>query len=58
MTGARVLCGKEMKLEAEAGNLGLRNRTHWLPRLVAQGRGAEGKSESKMATHFNKESSG
>lgn len=57
MTEAHVLCGKEMKLEAEAGSLGLRKRTHWLPRVVTHGKGAEEKSESKMATHFNKENS-
>lgn len=49
VTGAHILCAKEMKLEAEAGNPGLRKRTHWLPRVVAQGRGAEDESESQRA---------
>lgn len=38
MTGACVLRGEEMKLDAEAGHPGLRNRTHWVPRLVARER--------------------
>lgn len=49
---------KGNEVGSRSRNPGLRKRTGWLPRLVAQGGGPEERSESKMATHVNKESSG